>query len=468
MIGTVASIMSSTIINVAVPDMSRYFMLGQERLQWVASGFMVAMTVSMLTTPWLLSRFGYRRTYACAIALLLAGGIGGGLSSNFDLVLVARVAEGLASGVLQPIPAIIILRVFHPSEQGRAGGLFGMGAILAPAMGPSVGGLLIEWFSWRATFFMVVPFCLVALYMAQRFIPNADLGSEPEGKVQGPLDWFGLALATISTLCLLNGLVTLGSGPTLNSVFLFAAASLTLWAFVYWQRRLNLVPFEAREKTPLMNLAVFHQQRFSLGCLVAFIYGTALFGSTYLLPMYLQLGIGMSARHIGTLMMPAGLVLAFTIPLAGRLADHQPPSILVCIGLLLLTLGFALMVTVRLETPIWVISAWVIVGRIGLGFILPSLNLAVMRGMQKDLIPQGASTIGFIRMVGGAVGVGLCSLVLEWRLAAHGQSFAHPSAGPERLAAFNESFLMLATLCLLAVVAAWQMQERKNNASIAK
>ena len=119
MVGTMASIMSSTIVNVAIPDMSHYFALGQERAQWVTSGFMVATTVSMLTTPWLLSRYGYRATYVGAMLLLLFGGVGGGLARDFGLVLAARVAEGLAAGVVQPIPAVITLYAFQPHEQGR-------------------------------------------------------------------------------------------------------------------------------------------------------------------------------------------------------------------------------------------------------------------------------------------------------------------------------------------------------------
>jgi hypothetical protein len=107
MIGTMASIMSSTIVNVAIPDMSHHFALGQERAQWVSSGFMVAMTASMLTTPWLLARYGYRHTYVGAMLLLMAGGVVGGFANHFPLVLAARVAEGLAAGIVQPIPAII-------------------------------------------------------------------------------------------------------------------------------------------------------------------------------------------------------------------------------------------------------------------------------------------------------------------------------------------------------------------------
>ncbi|HPV24638.1 MAG TPA: MFS transporter, partial [Casimicrobium sp.] len=209
MVGTMASVMSSTIVNVAIPDMSRHFTLGQERAQWVSSSFMVAMTVSMLTTPWLLGRFGYRRTYLMCVWMLMIGGIAGGISSEYYLVLAARVLEGLAAGVVQPIPAIIILRAFDPSEQGRASGVFGTGVVLAPAIGPSIGGVLVDLFGWRSIFFMVVPFCLASMWLAHKFVPTTAPGGLPADPHCAPLDWVGLGLASVGTLCLLNGLVQL-------------------------------------------------------------------------------------------------------------------------------------------------------------------------------------------------------------------------------------------------------------------
>jgi hypothetical protein len=119
------------------------------------------------------------------------------------------------------------------------------------------------------------------------------------------------------------------------------------------------------------------------------------------------------------------------------------------------------MVTVGLGTAIWVLVAWAILGRIGLGFILPSLNLGSMRSLHKNLIPQGSSAINFVRMLGGAAGVSLCGIVLEWRIAAHGDSLANPQTSVARLAAFNEVFWMLSALCALAVVAAWQLREAR-------
>ena len=451
MIGTMASIMSSTIINVGIPDMSHHFGLGQERAQWVSSGFMVAMTVSMLTTPWLLSRYGYRRTYVATMLMLMAGGVAGGFAEQFPIVLAARVAEGLAAGVVQPIPAIIILRAFEPNEQGRASGVFGMGVVLAPAIGPSIGGVLVDLWGWRSLFFMVIPFCIASLAMAITFVPTTAPGGAAAQRT-GMIDWRGLLLGAVGTLCLLNGLVQLHSGGAEAAVLLLGAA-VALVAFIAWQRRCK-----SRGGQPLMDLALFSHRTFAMGSIVAFIYGTALFGSTYLLPVYMQLALRLSPSHVGTILLPAGFVLAVTIAVVGKLADRQPTHLLVTTGLALLALSFVSMVAIGLASPLWLLVAFAILGRIGLGFILPSLNIGSMRPLDKELIPQGSSAINFLRILGGAAGVSLCGIVLEWRIAAHGDSLSNPVSSVARLAAFNEVFWMLAGLCALAMVAAWRLR----------
>ena len=467
MVGTMAAIMSSTIINVAIPDMSQHFTLGQERAQWVTSGFMAAMTVSMLTTPWLLARHGYRRTYAGCMWLLMAGGVAGGFANHFPLVLAARVAEGLAAGVVQPIPAIIILRAFEPHEQGRASGIFGMGVVLAPAIGPSIGGLLVDGFGWRSIFFMVVPFCLASLWLARRFVPTTSPGGVAANPQGAGLDWRGLLLAAAGTLCLLNGLVQLQGDTPAQGLALLGGALALLLLFVWLQRR----TLKARHHRPgegvdpLMNLSMFADRRFAMGSIVAFIYGIALFGSTYLLPVYMQMGLGLSPSYVGSILLPAGLVLAVTIAIVGRLADRQPTHRLVSVGLVLLAASFALMATIDLRQPTQIIPllvSWAILGRIGLGFILPSLNIGAMRGLERSHIPQGSSVINFLRMLGGAAGVSLCGIVLEWRVAAHGFRLDTANTSPERLAAFSETFLMLAAICALALGAAWKLRAQRE------
>lgn len=473
MLGSMAAVMSSTIMNVAIPDMSQHFTLGQSRVQWVTSGFMVAMTVSMLTTPWLLSRYGYRRVYEVCMWLLLGGGVVGGLANDFPWVLAARVAEGLAAGVVQPIPAIIILRAFASEEQGRASGLFGMGVVLAPAIGPSIGGVLVDVFGWRSIFFMVVPLAMVALWLSRRYVPTSAPGGVQADADSPGLDWFGLALASVSTLMLLNGLVQLRGDDHTVAVTLLVLAGVGMAVFVAWQRHL-LQPGQRMRRTssgrkgqvrqarrgPLMNLQVFGHRHFAMGALVSFTYGIALFGSTYLLPVYMQMGLRLSPSYIGAALLPAGILLAVTIATVGRLSHRMPPAHWVSWGLALLALSFALMPLVHPAAGLVLLWILVILGRIGLGFILPSLNLGAMRGLPKDLIPQASSVIGFVRMLGGAAGVSICAIVLEWRLAVYALSAS--GQGGADLRAFNETFVFLATMTALALLAAWKMGEAQT------
>jgi predicted MFS family arabinose efflux permease len=263
-----------------------------------------------------------------------------------------------------------------------------------------------------------------------------------------------LLLGAVGTLCLLNGMVALHESAPIQAAALLAASAMALALFIAWQRHMSRTGRE-----PLMNLGLFGHRPFAMGSVVAFIYGTALFGSTYLLPVYMQLALGLSPSHVGSILLPAGLVLAATIALVGRLADRHPTYLLVSTGLCLLTLSFALMLTVSMGTALWVLVLWAVLGRIGLGFILPSLNLGSMRGLHKHQIPQGASAINFVRMLGGAIGVSLCGIVLEWRLTVHGDSLTRLASSPERLAAFDEVFAMLAALCSLALLAAWRLRD---------
>jgi EmrB/QacA subfamily drug resistance transporter len=454
MIGTVASIMSATIVNVALPDMSRVFTLGQDRAQWMSAGFMASMTISMLATPWLLDRFGYRGTYMAVISLLMAGGIGGGFGWSFEWVLAMRVAEGLAAGVLQPIPAIIIMNGFERSEQSRAMSVFGMGVVLAPAVGPAIGGVLVELFGWRSIFFVVVPFCIAALWLARRYLPQGAPGGR-ELRHDTRFDFVGLALLTVAILSLLNGMVDLQAGAHRLAAGLLALAALSLALFVLHQRR---------TAHPLMRLALFGHAQFAYGGLVAFMYGAALFGSTYLVPVFLQIALGVSPSQAGAVLLPAGFVLWVTIALAGRLAERWPLHQLVSFGLALLALSFVLMIWVGLGTALWVIALWAAIGRIGLGVILPSLNLGAMRGLPSILFSQASSSINFLRQLGGAVGISLAGIFLEWRLHVHGASLpaaagaAATARAPSAVVGFHETFFLLAVLTALAIAAAWRMR----------
>ncbi len=201
--------------------------------------------------------------------------------------------------------------------------------------------------------------------------------------------------------------------------------ALTVVGFVVHQRR---------SAHPLMRLDLFEHRAFAMGGCVAFIYGMALFGSTYLVPVFMQIALHLPPSQAGAVLLPAGFVLALTIPLAGRLADRWPVNRVVVIGLVLLALSFGVMVTVGVSTALWLIALWAAIGRVGLGFVLPSLNLGSMRGLPNHAISHGSSTINFLRQLGGAAGISLVGSVLEWRLRAE-------QADPLR--AFHETFVLI-------------------------
>ena len=183
----------------------------------------------------------------------MAGGIVGGFSPWFDLVLAARVAEGLAAGVLQPIPAIVILHAFSAGERGKAMGIFGFGVVLAPALGPSVGGILVEAFGWRSIFFVVTPFCLLAMAMAQRYLPIGAPGGAPISKSGGRLDVVGLGLIAVAVLALLNGMVAPARRDARRSAWPCSPAASS--------RRSASSSTSGAARKPLMALSLFGASR---------------------------------------------------------------------------------------------------------------------------------------------------------------------------------------------------------------
>lgn len=447
-VGTIAALVSSTIFNTAIPTMSEHFNLGQSQAQWIMSSFMLASMAGMLMTPWLLNRFGYRHTFLAALVVLMLAGLVGGFANDINLVLGARAVSGYAAGVIQPLPTIFIMRSFASNEQGKANGTFSMWSVLAPALGPSIGGLLIDQFGWRSAFFVILPICMLAIWMGRKYVPtNAPNGPGANSATQ-PLDWTGLTIAMVGTFSLLNGLVALHHGGW-DSAWLLVVAAASLPAFIIWELRMS-----AQGRKPLMEMRLFSSRAFAAGCAVNFIYGIALFGSTYLLPVFMQLGLSFSAAVVGTPMLPAGLILGLVLVVSGRMADRLPAHWMVIAGLGLMSLAFALTSMQRPGASLFTLIVLTVLSRIGLGIMMPSLTLGSMRPLEKKLTPQGSSTFSFLRNLGGTMGISLCGIVFDWR----STSYHTASVVMNNVSAFRDTYWMLASLCALAAIAALQLR----------
>jgi MFS transporter, DHA2 family, multidrug resistance protein len=441
MVGTVATVLAVTTINVALPALLREFGIGHDSLQWFATGFLAATTATMLATAWLVDTFGQRRTFLGTIAVFFVGSMLGAVSWDVGSMIVARVLQGAAAGVMQPLSMIALFEVFAPEERGRAMGIFGFGVVLAPAIGPAVGGLLMEMFGWRAIFLLSVPFCLAAWPLGTRSLSDArGAGSRRR------FDWQGAVLLTAALFALLD-LPVVGhrAGWTTAPTLLHAVLALGLAAaFVFWEKR---------AQAPLLSLGLFSNRSFRAALIVAFAYGLGLFGSTYLVPVFVQDIAGYSPAKAGNLLLWPGLVLAVTIALSGRLTDRAPPRHVVAAGLTCFALSSLLLAYATGASAFWLLALWLAIGRAGLGLIIPSLNVGAVQAVPAEHLGQAASIVNFARQLGGAIGVNLLAVLLEWRLAAYaGTGDATP--------AFRDCFLVVTIAFAAAVVPALAIRKQ--------
>ncbi len=422
--GTVSCILSSTIVVVALPDITGALGMGQEQAQLLSTGFLAATTCMMLLNAWAVDRFGFRATYVGAIGVFIAASVLAGIGNDAGLMIACRIAQGAAAGLLQPLSMQIIFLVFPPERRGTAMGLFSFGVVMAPAIGPALGGVLVDAFSWHAVFFLSLPTALLGLGLGVVFMPGRIADGAPRA-----FDWLGAILLAAAIGLLLAGLTDgqhdgWGSDRVVTELLAATAAGI---GFLVWQ---GIGP------APLMNLQVFAHRGFAAAAIVAFIYGAAIFGSTYLLPLLVQVVQGYTPTRSGLILMPAGLVVALVFVIAGRLADILPPWLPVCAGLALFSLSSWLIGGVGTDTPFWGLAIWILIGRIGLGLTMPNMNVGAMRALPVPLFGQGAGTINFCRMLGGAFGTNLLSVLLERRGQWHAEMLnARLEGGPVALEA---------------------------------
>lgn len=458
-VAAIAVALSSTIINVAIPDLMHVFDIGQTKAQWLSTGFLAAMTATMLLVDWGVRAFGQRGCMLIALGLFLAGALLGGFASGEHVLILARVIQGAAAGIVQPLTMIAIFQVFVPEKRGTAMGIFGIGVVLAPALGPWIGGLLMDSFSWRWVFYLGIPFTVLGMILAGLFLPGrAESGSRPG------FDWPGFALLCVFLSALLSAL---SAGQRLgwaSGIILleFGIAAFTGIAFIVWERR---------TAKPMLDLGVFLKPPFAAASTVSFVMGAGLFGSTYLLPLFVQTVQGMTPTQSGLLLMPAGFTLALVFPLAGRLTDRWPPGMLIAAGMLLFAGSSYLMTHINITTGFWRLAWWTVLTRIGLGFVFPALSAGSLRVLPSKLMAQGAGAINFTRQLGGAFGVNLLTVILERRTIFHADALAAQTpAASEALhvqastLAYHDSFWVTAILFAVAVLPAWLLHRGAGDA----
>ncbi len=437
MLGTMATVLSATVVNVALHDIMLEFGIRQGRVHWLATGFIAAMTTTMLASSWLLDHFGVRKTLAGAMFMFTVISIAGGFAATPEQLIAARIGQGAMAGLMQPMGMYLVFRIFPREKRGQAMGIYGMGVILAPALGPVLGGFLVDQLSWRYVMFAPAPVTIIGVAMAWRFLPLPPSRPQPYRFDLLGLTLLGATLAlSLDTLNRLQNLAGQEARVAIGGVL----SGLALVLFLFRERR---------TRHPLVNISLLRKPVFLYANLGALALGLALFGSTYLIPLFVQTALDYTATDAGLLMLPAGVVLGMTFPLAGRMADRQSSRALVVFGIALFAASAVLFAVSDLTLAFGWLALWTVVGRIGIGFMLPALSTGALNPLAPEELGAGSSTINFARQLGGAFGVNMVALTIE---------FGEHRNGMPTIEAFHTAWWLVAVFVALAAIPVWKMR----------
>jgi EmrB/QacA subfamily drug resistance transporter len=467
-VGVVMSILDTTIVNVALETLSRELDSPLSTIQWVSTGYMLALAIVIPLTGWMSERFGAKRIYMVSVALFGAGSALCGLAWSDVSLIFFRVLQGFGGGMIMPVGMSLLAQTAGPTRVGRVMAVMGAPMLLGPILGPVIGGLIVDSISWRWIFYVNVPVAAVALAMGSRLL-HADAGRADAGK----LDWTGVLLLSPGLAGIVFGLSeseTHGGfdAPIVYGPIVAGVALVALFVRHAW-----------RAPRPLLDVKLFRVPAFGAAASATFLLGAALFGALILLPLYYQVARGEDALTAGLLMAPQGVGAALVMPVAGRLTDRIGGGVIAFFGLIVMTAGTVPFAYVGGDTPYGLLAAMLFVRGIGLGATMMPAMAAAFATLDNAAVPRATSALNAVQRVGGSVGTALLAVVLQGEITervpgAGGSSGAIQSAGetvpPEAVAALADAFastfwwavgLSLLALIPTAVLALTQRRERR-------
>ncbi|MGH3630444.1 MAG: DHA2 family efflux MFS transporter permease subunit, partial [Sciscionella sp.] len=386
--------------------------------QWVITGYTLALATVMPITAWAISRLGGKRVYLLALALFVAGSVTTGLAWNVASLIGFRVLQGLGGGLIMPVAMTLALRAAPPAQRGRILGILGIPVLIGPALGPTLGGWILDTLSWRWIFFINLPIGILAITLAA-----ATLRAEPSAPTHR-LDPYGLVLLSPGLAALIYGLSTGAADGGLSTprslVPTLAGTALIL-------------AFTARTLTtmhPLLDLRLLRLRPMATGAGVLVLFAAAYFGSMFLVPLYYQIVRGQSAFASGVLMLPQALATGITMQFAARLIDRVAPRRVIGTGIALATLGFAVFaVCVSVGTGLWVLLVALAIAGVGIGAtLMPTMTTAV-RWLTGAQLPSASTLLNVTQQTAVSIGTAATSVLLGAALSHRLPNLAHHGVG---------------------------------------
>ncbi|MFZ1994729.1 MAG: DHA2 family efflux MFS transporter permease subunit [Solirubrobacteraceae bacterium] len=406
MLGAVMSILDTTVVNVAIDHLTVAFHATLTTIQWVITGYTLALATVIPVTGWAADRFGTKRIYLTSLVLFTAGSVLSGLAWSAGTLIFFRVLQGIGGGMIMPAVMTIMTRKAGPHRMGRVMGVLGVPMLIAPIMGPILGGWLVDDVSWRWIFFINVPIGVVAFILAL-IVLEPD---EPQRAHR--LDWLGMALLSPGLAVFIFGLAESSTygfgalrswGPTLAGVLLIAA-----WFVHSW-----------RAPNPLIDLRTFTHTRAGAAGGTFLLFAISVFGSMLLVPLYYQAVRGQSALHAGLLLAPGGLGAMLLMPVAGKLTDRYGPTWLPATGLPLVAIGLIPFAFVGAHTSYVLLCTGSFVQGLGMGLAMMPNMTAAMQAVPPSAIARTSTAMNIIRQAGASIGTAILSVLLASAIASN-------------------------------------------------
>ncbi len=401
--GTIMAVLDSSIVNVALPDMSGTLGATLEEITWAVTAYILAQVIIMPITGLLSSRFGRKRFYMASVLTFTLASMACGLARDMGFMVAFRIAQGFGGGVLLTVSQAILRETFPPEEQGLAMGLYGFGVVLAPAFGPTLGGWITDQYSWPWIFYINVPIGALNLLLVSRFIEDPPYLKRDRGAI----DWAGLTLLVVG-LGAFQLMIAEGEREDwFQSAFIVRLAVIAA---------VGLVLFVWRELTaerPAVNLRILANVSFSSATAIGGVLGFALFGSLFLLPIMLQRLLGFDAMQSGLIMMPRSLAMAVVMPLSGRFYNRLGPRVLVGLGLLTAAYGFFDMSRLSVDIGYWDLFWPQVWQGVGFSLIFVALSTAALSTISRPRMTEATGLYNVVRQVTGSIGVAVAATMLS-------------------------------------------------------
>jgi DHA2 family multidrug resistance protein len=414
MLGTFIAVLDATIVNVALPKIMASFGIGLDKVEWVVTAYMLAMAVALPTSGWLADKFGYKRLYFIGLFLFTLGSMLCGRASDENMLIMSRIIQGFGAGTIQPLGMAIISREFPPNKRGVALGFWGIAAAASVSFGPMIGGFLIDNFSWSLIFDVNIPIGILAMLFTiiiQKEYKNAKLRQ---------FDLVGFISVTIflplSLYALSQGNAATNSAGW-HATYILVCAAISLIALAVF------ITAELTVKEPLLDLRLLMNRNFGISNIILVIFSLGMFGSTFLLPVYLQNSLGYTALQAGSVFLPVGIIQGITAPISGKITDKISPKLPLFVGVILFSLSFYMNANLSWLTERNYIMLALYLRGLAMGLMFTALTTVSLLEIPREKMAQASAITNSIRQLGGSLGVALLATLLTSRVGYYSQLY---------------------------------------------